>query len=169
MTTPSYITAQDLVDAMGEPTYMAIFNDANSGSRDAVDASTQVLAVLRKATTWVSSWLVAALPALPPESPAGIPTGGDAIPVLYKDACVQYGVILSYRRHPEYVKTYGAEPNGSLMKELLEFMARIQNATQRATVNDSGVTPGNVGGFAVDNAPRIITDSPDGTLNNGDF
>lgn len=172
MTTPSYITAQDLADELSEPTYMAIFDDTNVNDRSTVDTSTAVLTVLRRSLVWVSSWLPDIYRTLPPETgAAGVPTGNDSIPAIFKDACLQYAAILSYRRHPEYVKTYGASPDGPLMQGLTDMMQRIQDGTQRVTTNDSPpeAKPRNVGGAGVDGASRIITDSPDGTTNSGDF
>lgn len=171
-TIPSYLTAQDLVDAMGEPTYMAIFDDTNSGSRATVDASTGVTTVLRRTLAFISSWLPDIYAKLPGETPDGMSSTTDTIPALFKDACLQYGVVLSYRRHPEYVKTYGAQPDGPLMKELVEFMQRIQAGAQRVTPNDQPPepTPENVGGSSQSDGSRIALTATDGvTRNSGDW
>lgn len=173
MPTPSYITAQDLVDALSLPTYYAIFDDANTGVRNTVDTSTPVATVLRRALVWVASWLPDIYDTLPPEQGAlGVPTTtADNIPALFKDACLQRAVILAYRRHPEYVKTYGAEADGPLMKELVDMMRRIQAGTQRVTKNDTPpqTLPGNIGGSSISDGPRIAMSNIDGTKNIGDF
>lgn len=172
MTIPSYITAQDLVDSLSEPVYMAIYDDVATANRTTVDASTGVGTVLGRSCAWIESWLPDIYKKMPPSTgAAGVPAGGDLIPRLMKDAQLQYAVILSYRRHPEYVKTYGATPGGKLMEELKELMARIQSGTQRISPNDTPPepTPQNVGGVAVADGARIAMSNPDGSSNLGDW
>jgi hypothetical protein len=168
----SYLTAQDLRVALSPAMYLALFDDDNTGDVSAVDASAGVLSVLAESLVLVTSWLPDIYKTLPPEtSPAGIVTGGDSMPILLKVAQLQYARVLSYRRHPEYVKTYGAEPGGTLWKEANEFLERIQDGVQRVTSNDTPpeVLPENVGGSAAYDGPRIAISSPDGTPNSGDW
>lgn len=172
MTIRSYLKAQDLVDAMGLPTYMAIFDDDNTGNQSIVDASNGVKAVLAESMILVTSWLPDIYTTLPPETgAAGIPTGGDSMPVLFKFAQLQYARMLGYRRHSEYVRTYSAEPGGALEKAADAFMERIQSGTQRVTPNDSPpeTTPANVGGSTAADGPRIAMSNTNGTSNTGDW
>ncbi len=171
MAVPSYITAQDVVDAISEPAYMLCFDDTNSGLRATVDASTQVQSVLTRTWAWVESWLPNIYAKLPPGVPAGVVTGGDTIPRLLKDAALQYAQILTWRRHPEVAKTYGAPPVASLMAELAEFMERIQVGVQRISPNDSPpeAVPQNIGGVAAADGARIAMSNTDGTTNTGDW
>lgn len=168
----SFLTPQDLVDALSEPTYMAIFDDGNFGDRTTVDASTGVKSVLAESLVLVTSWLPDVYAKLPPETgAAGIPTGGDQMPVLFKFAQLQYARMLSYQRHPEYVRTYGAEPGGPMDKGVNALMERIQAGTQRVTPHDSPPepVPENVGGSSAYDGPRIAMSGPDGTGNLGDW
>lgn len=141
-----YITAQDLCDALSESTYMAIFDEAATGSRPTVDASRSVTLVRNRAHALTISWLPGIYGTLPaePTIPATTPP-----PFLLLDAELQMAVVLSYRRHPEYVRTYGAEPGGKLHAEWVEQMKRIQIAQQQIAPNDNPpeATPANVGGF----------------------
>lgn len=172
MATPSYITAQDLVDSVGQSVYMMVYDDTNSGLRATVDVSTQVQTVLGRTWAWIESWLPDIYTKMPPSTGAtGVPTGGDLIPRLLKDAQLQYAAILTYRRHPELLKTYGAAPNGQLVAELKELMERIQSSTQRISPADSPPqpTPQNVGGVAVADGARIAMTNTDGSSNLGDW
>ena len=165
MPTPTpLITAQNLVDALSLPTYMALFDDANTGNRSTVDASTGVALVLSRSHVQVESWLPDIFKTMPTSTP--VPSQ------LLVDAELQFAVIYSYRRHPEYVKTYGAEPNGSLWKEALAFMYRIQAGTQLIPPDDNPpeTAPENVGGSTIADGPRIAITSNDGsTPNTGDW
>lgn len=167
----AFITPQDLVDAISETTYMAIFDDASTGSRAAVDASKPVQSILARAHAQCISFLPRLYATMPPEAPAGIVTGGDSIPILLKDAEVQWATIYTYRRHPEYVRTYGAEPNGSMTKEVGEMLERLADLVQQIAPTDSPPVPkpGLTQSIVYSSGPRIISDNADGTPNGGDF
>lgn len=171
---PSYITADDLSNAISRAKFMAIFDDTvpPNGNFAAVSALPVVTDILRRSLVRVSSKLPLLFKKFPPENAAaGISAGNDNVPTLLKDAQLQIAIIFTYRRHAEYVKTYGAEPGGKLMAEWQEAMASLQSAEDQITPNDSPMqpTPENVGGVVYDHGPRLITDSTDGTPNNGDF
>jgi hypothetical protein len=129
-----YIAASDLRLALSQPTYMALFDDTNSRNVATVDASPQVALVLKRAHAQIVSWVPSIYQQLPNELPADPPS-------LLIDAELQVAVIYSYRRHPEYVKTYGAEANGALWKELVEFMQRFQSNEQQIASNDNPPEP----------------------------
>lgn len=172
MTVPSYITAQDLANALGTPAFMAIYDDSPTvGVFATVAAQPNVTDVLRRSLVQVASFLPDIYSKFPPETgAAGVSTGGDSIPALLKDAQLQMAIIYSYRRRPEYVKTYNAEPGGALMKEWLAFMTRLQSGTQQVTPNDSPPqTRMNTGGYTLADGARIITTGLDGTNNSGDW
>ena len=173
MTVPSYITTQDLIDALGQTAYMAVFDDSGSGSVATVSGSSQVASILGRSLVWIESWLPDIYKTMPPStSAAGIPVGGDSIPRLLKDAQLQYALIMAYRRKPEYASTYSAEPGGKMMLELKELMQRIQSGAQRIPPDDSPpeTAPANVGGASLADGPRMAITSTDGvTTNNGDW
>jgi len=163
MTTPR-IDAPGLRAALSPPTYMAIFDDDNTGNVSTVDASAQVAQILARAHVTVDSFLVGIYQTMPADLPSPVSE-------LLVDAELAFAIVYAYRRHPEYVKTYGAEASGPLYKEALEKMERIQAGTQQIPPDDNPPAnePGNVGGFTTDNGNRIISDNADGTTNSGDF
>ncbi|HEY1956700.1 MAG TPA: hypothetical protein VGH28_13865 [Polyangiaceae bacterium] len=145
--TVGYLIAQDLVDAISEPTYMAIFDDTNSGDRATVDASSGVVGLMRRAHARCVALLPRIYTAFPPESPAGIPTGGDQIPILLKDLEVQLLTMYACERHPELMKTYGiagpAEASWrAFAKDIAEaalMVAPSDNPPQQQPANVGGV------------------------------
>lgn len=169
--TRAFITADDLIDAMSETTFMALFNDANVEDVDDVKTSTPVKSVIFRAHAQVISFLPRVYTALPPESPAGVTSGSDSIPILLKDAELKWAMIYAYRRHKEYVKTYSAQPGGPSEKEALEAMERIADLVQQIASSDNPPTakPGLPQSIVVDDSTRIIMSDPDGTSNQGDF
>jgi hypothetical protein len=146
MAIKGYLTPQDVVDALSEPTYMSIFDDTNSGSRSAVDVSSGVVSLMSRAHARCIATLPRIYSQFPPESPAGIPQGGDSIPILLKDLEVQLFVIYACMRHPELTKTYGINPLS--MKEWRELANDIATAALIIAPTDSPpqANPANVGG-----------------------
>lgn len=131
MTTPT-LTADDLVSALSESTYMEIFDDDNTGNRSVVDASDQVIDCLADADSEIASWVENLYPG------AQISTSTSN---LLKSAKKRFARIMAYRRRPELVKTYGAEPSGPLMQEFVELMERIQKSIQRIPAVETPPTP----------------------------
>jgi len=144
--TVGYLIAQDLVDAISEPTYMSIFDDTNSGVRNTVDASSGVVSLMRRAHARAVALLPRIYAKFPPENPAGIPTGNDNIPILLKDLEVQILVAYACERHPELMKTYGIAPTG--VEKWREFAKDIAQADLiiAPTDNPPEPKPANVGG-----------------------
>lgn len=164
---PGWVSAQDLRLSLGPVTYMAIFDDApKTKDITAVDASDQVALVLDDSAADVKSYLPSLFNdlAMPPELPA-------ASSKLLRGAQLIYAKVLSYQRHPEYVKTYGAQHDGPMEKRYREMMSRIQSAIQRIPATDSPPLeqPANVSTVVRDDGRRIILTEPDGDRNLGDF
>jgi hypothetical protein len=158
MSIRAYIIAQDIVDAISERTYMALFDDSNSGSRPTVDASSAVKSVIARAHSQCASYLTRIYSAFPPEAPLGVVAGGDNIPVLLKDAELRWATIYAYRRHKEYVRTYSAEAGGSLEKEANALMERLANLTQQLGPTDSppAPVPGTPNSFVANDDRMIV-------------
>lgn len=166
-----YCTASDLVSALGKAPFMAIFDDDNTGDETALKTSVQVLMVLQFAHAETASWLPDIYKAVPVETAVDGTTPSAAISQLLRTAELGYAVAFSYRRHPEYARTYGAGPDGSLFKECIDRMQRIVDAVQRVPKNDNPpeATPETLVAVTVDPGYRIMVNSPDGTSNAGDF
>lgn len=159
-----YSTVQQLVDALGQPAYMAIFDDTASGSRATVDASTGVLTCMNRGHAEVASFMPSIMTVAPPEQPAS------NVSVLLQHAELDFIVCLAYRRHPEFVKTYGADPGGPLYKECVARMLRIQEGTQQIPLDDNPPQkPANIGGISLADGARIAASNTDGSSNLGDF
>jgi hypothetical protein len=164
MALAGWIAAQDLRLALGPVSYMAIFDDSTSKSIATVDASLQVAQVLNLSAAEVASYMPILYPDVPPQLPA-------AVSQLLAGAQLDYSRVLSYRRHPEYIKTYDAGPGGKMEELFREKMLRIQQSVQQISPQDAPALedPGNVGGNFADDGKRLICTSPDGTDNLGDF
>lgn len=158
-----YIAASDLRAALSPAVYMAIFDDEQTGSIADVDASNAVALVLARAHSRVVSWLGHTYTKLP------LATDSE-VPYLLKDAELNYAIGMSFDRHPEYVRAYGADPQRKNAWDQAELtMNRVQEAILRFVDAPSVGKPVNVGGIVFDSGPRTLTDSLDGTYNGGDF
>lgn len=172
MSLPGWVTAKQLRLSLGPVTYMQLFDDDRTGSIPAVDVSDQVLQALAESAAEVASYL----PALytQPQAPAQLP---GATAWLLTGAQLLYAKCLSWQRHPELVKTYGAQPGGKVETLFREKMLRIQSSIQQVAPGDgtaqNGASPvadpPNVSAIVVPEDDRIIISDPDGTPNVGDF
>lgn len=158
-----YVSATDLINRITPQVYLAMFDDENTGEVTIVnDAAVQL--VIDEAEGEVDSYLLTErglpLPALV----------GGVVDRLVKLAVLDFAEVLSYR-HPEYIKTYGESAKADALWERAEKrMERVRSAIQRLPdVDQAGGKPANVGGIIVDDGPRTILSSADGTSNLGDF
>jgi hypothetical protein len=159
-----YITAQKLRVKLGLSTYMAIFDDNSSGDPAVVDASAEVAQCLDDAHAETASFLPSIFDTTPAEQPSA------SVSKLLILAELGFACVFAYRRRPEYVKTFGADPSGPLYKEAVDRMLRIQKGTQQVAPNDNPPQkPGNAGGYVLADGPRIAATSADGTVNSGDL
>lgn len=158
-----YNTPAELRAAMSPATYMSIYDDDQSGSIVTVDASTAVALTLARAHSKVVSWLGHTYTKIP------LVTDTD-VPFLLKDAELNYAIALSYDRHPEYIRAYGADPQRKGAYDQAELtMTRVQEAILRFVDAPSMPLPVNVGCLIYDTGPHTVTDSLDGTHNGGDL
>ena len=159
-----WIAAADIRLALGPVSYMAIFDDLASKATATVDASAQVAQVLNLSAAEVASYLPVLWPDLPPQLPS-------TASQLLAGAQLDYARVLSYRRHPEYIKTYDAGPGGKMEELFRTKMLRIQQSVQQIVSVDAPAAedPANVGGSFADDGKRMICTEPNGTDNMGDF
>jgi hypothetical protein len=142
---------------------MSIYDDEQTGSIVTVDASTAVLLTLARAHSRVVSWLGHTYTKVP------LVTDTD-VPFLLKDAELNYAIGMSYDRHPEFVRAYGADPQRKNAYDQAELtMTRVQQAILRFVDSPTIAAPANAGGIVYDSGPRTLTDSLDGTYNGGDL
>ena len=158
------IDSDDLEDALSPNTMLQLFNDDRSGSPN----ERPLKSVIKRAEAMVYSYLFRM-------------TGSATIPQslateiwLLKQAALNWAIPYSYLRHGEYVRTFGENPKTNpLLKQADEMMERLctgkQAAPELAALNQGDGFADVVGGVTVDNGPRTMTDSPDGTVNTGDF
>lgn len=152
MAASTYCTVQDLVDTLSVATFMALFDDEPLGDLAAVMGAPAVSLCMRRAHSQVASRLTGIYGIAPAEQP------NDAqVPDLLRDAELAFAVVYAYRRHPEYVRTYGAGPNGDLWEEALDAVNRIKAAVNMIPKNDNPpeTRPRNVGGLVVSAGPRM--------------
>jgi len=158
------ITASDLRTALNPTTYLAIFDDDNSGDMALVDASEAVTLCIRRANTRVVSRLGVLY--------TKIPEGTDPlIPDLLVDAALNYAQGIAFDRHPEYVKTFGeSDRRKACFDQAESTMSMLQEAILRLVDNPSEPVPKNVGGVVVDDGQRVFLGrSCGGGFNSGDF
>lgn len=162
MTTP-LITAADLRNALSPSTYMALFDDDQTGSIVTVDASGPVQLVLRRAHIKCVTWLGA--------NYEKIPDGTDThVSFLLVDAELNYAIGMAYDRHPEYVRAYGEDAKRKAAWDQAELtMMRIQEAVLKFVDLPDMEEPRNVGGLVVDGGQRVFLTSSTGINNGGDF
>lgn len=160
------ITAQELRDALGRNTYMALFDEDDEGQSTGdvatVDVSRPVLLTLARAHARVRSRLAAVWTQIPKST-------DPQIPLLLKDAELNFAIGMAYDRHPEYVNRFGWDPvRKGAYQIATDTMELIQDAVLRVDDPSPG-TPVNVGGTVIDNGNRVFLPNPDGTNNSGDW
>lgn len=159
----SIITAEELRLALGRSTYMALFDEDDSGNPTGdvatVDDFASVALVLKRASVRVLS-------RLPAIYTSTLPDGADAnISVLLKDAALNFAVGMSFDRHPEYVDRFGWDPvRKGAYQTAMETMDLLQDAVLRIPPRDNPPAdkPANVGGVVTDSPNRVFLPGSDG-------
>lgn len=156
---PKYITQADLEASLPPQTLVQLTDDDGDGVADA----SVIGYIIEDAEAEVEGFLIGQYSKLPD----GISTDR-----LFKLSCKEIAMSFLFRRHPEYVRTFGEhERSDNLYKRAIERLNRIQNAEQQLpdAVQEDGFRPKNVGGLIYDSGKRIFIDGTDGTFNGGDF
>lgn len=159
-----FTTPQNLVDTLSPGTFLAYFDDNNTGNVATVMAGTAVGQVLASAHAMVLSYLIRIYPTMPPELPAPVSN-------LLSTAELQFAQALTMDRHPEFSATLG-KTRDSHWTAATTLMENIADAKQEIAPNDNpppGESPATDGGLIYDNGPRMLTDADDGTDALGDF
>lgn len=157
------ITAADLRATLSEPTYMALFDDDQSGVVASVDASDGVAMCLRRAHIRCVSWLGVNYSKVP------LVTDTD-VPDLLIDAELNYATGIAFDRHPEYTRQYGEDPRRKAAYDQAELtMLRVQEAILQFVDSASMKEPENVGGIIVNEGQKMFLGATSGALNSGDF
>lgn len=157
------ITAEQLRLSLTTPTYMALFDEEQTGSVPTVDASATVALVRRRAHIRCVSWLGLNYKRIPLVTDTEVPD-------LLVDAELNYAVGISLDMHPEYVRAYGEEPRRKGAFDQAELcMQRVQEAVLQFVDAPSAGEPENVGGVVVDSGQRVFLGSTNGALNSGDY
>ena len=154
-----YIAQSDLENALSPQTVAALYDDQNVGSAYAP----AITAVLTRASTMVDSYLARVF-----QGPFPVPQL--PVPQAIVDATLEFAIVMSFERHPDYVRTFGEEQrSGSRWKRAIDLMERICDGLQE--IPDWNLQPkaGNIGGVIYSAGPRTIVDNTDGTSNTGDF
>lgn len=155
----AYLVQDDLESALSPSTVLALYDDENKG----VVNQTALNAVLTRASRWVDSYLARVYV-------GPFPVSQLPVPEIIKDAAIEFAIAFSFERHPEYVQTYGEQYRaGTRFKRACEMMDRICQGQQEIPDWNLQPKPRNVGGIITSAGPRTIIDSPDGSVNGGDF
>lgn len=140
----AYTNAEELRLTIGQPAYVAIFDDDNTGIPDPL----AVALIIERACARVDGYLSKVF-----AGPLPLP---DPAPLLAREAALNFAVGMSYLRSPEYVRRYGDkgkvdefERAEKLCKDLAENLQRIGDPPD---VED----PANVGA-------EVLTGSSDAT------
>lgn len=154
-----YITSDDLSNRLNPGTYIAIFDDANTGSSASVNIGAVQL-VIDSAEGQVDSYLI-----------TEYPDRASSTDRLIRMAALEYACAMSYERHPEYQRTFGENRRSDMWKRADELMSRIRDSEQKPSdlLAETGQQPANVGCLIHSDGPRLMVDTMTGVSNSGDF
>lgn len=159
-----YINRSNLINRMTAETYLACFDDENTGDVANVNDDA-VQACIDQAEGEVDSYLITerALPLASTTNPST-----DRILVM---SALDFAESLSWYRHPEYVRTYGENPKAEgLWERASKRMERVKEGRQQLPDQDTqNGAPNNTKGIVYDTGPRTAITSSDGTENGDGF
>lgn len=161
----TYITIDDIVNAVSADTVLAIYDDTNSGDIDSADLVNRVDRVIKRAEAEVNSYLMRAYPKLT------FPVVQNPLSDMLIQAALMFAIPYSFMRHPEYVRTYGDDARGGAqaVQNARDFMERLCTGQQYLFDVPVERKPSTVGGVTFSDGPRLMASNPDGTSNGGDF
>lgn len=151
-----YINTTDLIRRLNPKTFLAIYDDEDSGDPLQVD-DLIVQQDIDSAEGEVDSYLIL-IGTLP------LPTlAGGAIDRLIKTAALDYAEALSFLRHPEYPRTFGENGKSKGLWTIAEKrMERIKKSLQQMPdiVSQTGTTPTNTGATIANADPEADDEDP---------
>lgn len=150
----AYITQTDLENALGTNAVRALFDDNGDSTADAAPVAAAIAFADAKVDGFLRTEYTGPFPL-------------QTTPDLVKFAAIDWGIFYAVRRRAEVAKAIGLEPPSVHQERALEQMKRFVDAVEK--LDPTVGTPGNIGGLVIDGAARLVTDSPDGTSNSGDF
>lgn len=151
----AFVTPTDLRTALSLKTYIAIFDDATTGTvseaiAPAAGYDVGVAQVLRRAHAEVISWIFPITNTDPNSA-----TQSD----LLFSAELDFAVAFAFERHPAYVRAFGEVERASRMKRAADKMQRIQEGLQRYSAVGTAapaVIPTPAGGFVGSDAVHVF-------------
>jgi len=156
---PRYVFQADIEASLPPQTLVQLTDDDGDGVPDAA----VIGAIIEDAEAEAEGFVIGQYSKLP---------DGISSDRLFKLSVKEIVIAFLFRRHPEYVRTYGEhDRSDSMYKRAIERLNRIQNAEQQLpdVVQEDGFRPKNVGGIVYDSGRRMFIDNADGTSNAGDF
>jgi hypothetical protein len=159
-----YIDSAKLMVALTPETFLACFDDENTGDVNTVDDEAVQLAI-DGAEGEVDSYMITARPQPLPS------TTSPAVDRIVERSCLEFAMSLAWERHPEYVRTYGENPRATaLWDRATKRMERVKEGRQELPdVDEQNGRPSTLSPVVFDEGPRTITTSADGTENGSGF
>lgn len=148
-----YWSQDDLEGIMGVATVLACFDDTNTG----VVSATALLRVQKSSDAKIEGRLATEFGA------SNFPLSSPPEQVIH--ASLLFGVALSYRRRPEYVKLYGTKPMDEAEAALSDLVQAREFMTEVLGIASQGA---NAGGLLYSHGPRMTVDR-NGHGTTGDF
>lgn len=159
-----YISSDTLITRMTPETFVQCFDDENVGDIANVNL-TAVQQTIDGAEGEVDSYLITGR-ALPLDA-----TTNPAVDRILVMSALDFAESLAYIRHAEFTKTYGENPRAQgLWDRASKRMERVKEGRQQLPDQDTQKgAPTNTRGLVIDDGPRTITTSSDGTENGDGF
>lgn len=159
---PSYLTQNDLENAITPQTVLGLFDDGTG----TVNAPA-VIDVCNRASAMVDSYLARVY-----KGP--FPVVQTPYPEMIKVAALDFAIAYSFERRPDYVRTFGENPRAERWKRGLDMLERIADGLQELADFQAQPKQQTLGGIIYEHGPnnpanRTIIDGSDGTYNGGDF
>jgi len=155
----AYWDQTDLENALSPATVLAIYDDTASG----VVSTDALTAVIKRSDAEVNSYMAINYPKLV------LPLADAPTPDTLKFASLEFGIVYSRDRKPEYWKNAQDKERENRLAEARKKMDRFAVAQQVLFDVPAQPRPSNVGGIVLDQGQRVTIDSITGESNMGDF
>jgi hypothetical protein len=154
----AYWNQTDLENALGPATVLAIYDDTDTGVVNEV----ALAGVIARSDTEVDTYIAKTYPTLT------LPLTADPTPNSFKFCSLEFGIIFSRDRKPEYWSKAQAGERDKRLTDIRAKMLRILQADQQL-YDASSPTPFTTSTVTLDTTPRTIIHSSDGTDNGSGF